>query len=120
MPHFTVRVELHDAQRVDYNTLQAAMSQRGFSRLITSDDGRRYELPSAEFEGFVKLTTMQVLGVVQNAAAATGKRNSILVTEVKSRAWSGLSIVKVPEVIPCFEEASPATNDQGFPADDWA
>ena len=39
MAQFTVRIELHEAQRADYETLHAAMERRGFSRLITGDNG---------------------------------------------------------------------------------
>jgi hypothetical protein len=121
MSHFTVRVELHDTQPADYNTLHAAMVERGFSRLITSDEGRTYELPWAEYDRFGKFTTMQVLGIAQTAAASTSKKNSVLVTEVKSRAWSGLPIATVKsDVVPGFEECLPATVDRASRADDWA
>jgi len=121
MSQFTIRVELQDAQRADYNTLHAAMAEKGFSRLITSDEGHTYELPWAEYDGCGKLTIMQVLGIAQSAAAATSKRNSVLVTEAKSRAWTGLPIATIDaDVVPCFKEPLPVTNDEGFPADDWA
>ena len=45
MANFTVRIELHDAQWNDYEQLHAAMAQKGFSRQITSDDGKN--LPDA-------------------------------------------------------------------------
>jgi hypothetical protein len=66
------------------------MAQQGFSRQITADNGRTYQLPWAEYDGGGNLTSMQVLAIAQTAVAATGKRNAILVTEAKSRAWSGL------------------------------
>jgi hypothetical protein len=91
MAQFTVRVELHDAQWTDYNTLHAAMERQGFSRSIRSDDGQIYQLPWAEYDRDVNLTSMQVLAGAQNAAIATGKRYSVLVTEAKNRAWSGLA-----------------------------
>ena len=94
MAQFTVRIELHEAQWADYDTLHAAMAQQGFSRLITGDDGRTYQLPWAEYDGTGNLTSMQVLGLAQNAAATTGKKNSVLVTEAKARAWSGLSVTR--------------------------
>ena len=121
MSRFTVRIELHDAQLADYNTLHAAMALRGFSRLITSDAGRRYELPWAEYDRLGKFTAMEVLGIAQAAAATTGKRNYILVTEAKSRAWSGLPPARQEvEVAPFFKEPLPRPSDQGLPADDWA
>ena len=42
MANFTVRVELHKAEWTDYERLHAAMQQKGFSRQITSDDGKAY------------------------------------------------------------------------------
>jgi hypothetical protein len=45
------RIELHDALWPDYDTLHAAMEHQGFSRLITGDDGRTYQLPWAEYDG---------------------------------------------------------------------
>jgi hypothetical protein len=120
MPQFTVRVELYAAQRVDYNTLHAAMAQRGFSRLITSDEGRTYELPWAEYDRSGNLTAVQVLGMGLNAAASTGKGNSVFVTEAKSRAWSGLPSARSDsDVVPCFEERQSPKGEQDFPVDDW-
>ncbi len=94
MAQFTVRIELHDAQWADYDTLHAAMERQGFSRLITADDGRRYQLPLAEYDSTANLTSSRVLEIAQTAANSTGKRNSVLVTEAKSRAWSGLPIAR--------------------------
>ena len=92
MAQFTVRVELHEAQWADYDTLHAAMARQGFRRQITSDDGRTFDLPWAEYDGAADITSTQVLTIAQNAAATTGKKNSVLVTEAKSRAWSGLPV----------------------------
>jgi hypothetical protein len=94
MSQFTVRIELHEAQWADYDALHAAMAQHEFSRLITGDDGRTYQLPWAEYDGTGNLSSMQILGIAQNAAATTGKKNSVLVTEAKNRAWSGLQIAR--------------------------
>jgi hypothetical protein len=92
MAQFTIRVELHDGQWSDYETLHAAMNRQGFSRLIRGNDGRSYQLPWAEYDGTAALTSMQVLAIAQSAANTTGKRNSILVTEARNRAWSGLAV----------------------------
>jgi endoribonuclease GhoS-like protein len=86
MTQFTVRVELHEAQWTDYNVLHAAMKRHGFSRLIKGDDGHTYQLPWAEYDRVANLSSMQVLAVAQSAANATGKKNSVLVTEAKNRA----------------------------------
>jgi hypothetical protein len=94
MAQFTVRVELHEAQWTDYNTLHAAMERQGFSRLIKGDDGHTYQLPWAEYDGAANLSSLQVLALAQTAANTTGKKNSVLVTEAKYRAWSGLSLAR--------------------------
>lgn len=94
MTQFTVRVELHDAQWTDYDTLHAAMERKGFSRQIRGDDGRSYQLPWAEYDSAANLSSMQVLAIAQSAANTTGKKNSILVTEARNRAWSGLSFAR--------------------------
>jgi hypothetical protein len=90
MSHFTVRIELHQAEWADYERLHTAMQQQGFSRQITSDDGQRYDMPWAEYNGSAALSSMQVLNISQVAANSTGKKNAVLVTEAKSRAWAGL------------------------------
>jgi hypothetical protein len=92
MAQFTIRIELHDAQWADYETLHAAMKRQGFSRLIKSDAGRTYQLPWAEYNGAAALSSMQVLAIARDAARTTGKQTSVLVTEARSRAWSGLTL----------------------------
>lgn len=66
------------------------MAQQGFSRQIKSDEGRIYELPWAEYDGSGNLTSTQVLDLAKKAATTTGRKNSVLVTEARTRAWSGL------------------------------
>ena len=90
MANFTVRVELHNAQWADYDQLHAAMEQRGFSRQITSDDGKTYQMPWAEYNGSANLTSGQVRDIAKAAADTTGKQNAVFVTEAVSRAWIGL------------------------------
>jgi hypothetical protein len=91
MPHFTVRVELHDAVYQDYTTLHASMESAGFSRDVVDGDGRAFRLPLAEydFEGG-GATPAEVLALAVEAAAATRRRASVLVTEALGRAWAGL------------------------------
>ena len=92
MAQFTVRVELHNASFDDYTALHSAMEQRGFSRLIQSDDGRTYHLPWAEYSGSGSLSSAQVRDIAKAAADSTGKKNGVLVTESNSRAWAGLAM----------------------------
>jgi hypothetical protein len=91
MANFTVR-ELHHAEWPDYDTLHAAMELRGFSRQITSDDGRTFHMLWAEYNGAGELTCAQVRDIAKTAADSTGKQNSVMVTEAASRAWAGLSL----------------------------
>ncbi|HEY1210093.1 MAG TPA: type V toxin-antitoxin system endoribonuclease antitoxin GhoS [Terracidiphilus sp.] len=94
MNQFTVRIELHEAQWADYNTLHAAMERQGFSRLITGDDGRAYQLPWAEYYGTANLSSIEIRDIAHNVANTTGKTNSVLVTEGTSLAWWGLTIAR--------------------------
>lgn len=94
MSQFTVRVELHEAQWADYETLHSAMCGQGFSRHILGDNGLTYHMPWAEYDATSSLSSIQVLGIAQRVANSTGKRHAILVTESKSRAWSGLLVAK--------------------------
>jgi hypothetical protein len=91
MANFTVRVELHHAEWADYDQLHAAMEQRGFSRRITSDDGRTYQMPWAEYNGSGNFTSVQIRDIAKAAADSTGKQSAVFVTEAVSRAWVGLN-----------------------------
>lgn len=92
MAQFTVRVELHQAQWDDYETLHSAMERIGFSRLITADNGSTYQLPLAEYNATANLTSNQVLDIARAAANTTGRQNAVLVTEATRRTWIGLSL----------------------------
>ena len=90
MASFTTRVELHNASSKDYETLHAAMERAGFSRVIRSDEGRWYHLPTAEYDCSGSLTQRQVLKAAESAAATTGKGFGVIVTESAGRTWSNL------------------------------
>jgi hypothetical protein len=91
MADFTVRVELHQAVGADYDVLHAAMERKGFSRLITADNGQTYHMPWAEYNGSGNLTSAQVREIARGAANTTGKTNAAFVTEARTRAWIGLA-----------------------------
>lgn len=93
MATFTVRVELHDADDSDYDTLWTEMKARGFKRRVTSDDGITYKLPPAEYSYDGDITRSDVLKKAKEAAAATGRDYAVLVTESAGRTWSGLEKV---------------------------
>jgi hypothetical protein len=88
---FTTRVELHYADEDDYDTLHAAMERRGFSRLITSDKGVTYHLPTAEYDYNGAKTRNAVLALAKAAAIETKRKYAVLVTESKGRTWIGLA-----------------------------
>lgn len=90
MPRFTTRVELHNGDADDYETLHDAMERKGFSRTIAGGNGRTYQLPTAEYNFDGDGTRESVLGKAQKAADSTGLKHSILVTESAGRTWSGL------------------------------
>ena len=90
MPHYTTRVELHDADEEDYQTLHEGMEELGFTRTIKGRDGITYQLPSAEynFEGEIEIET--VLDKAKYAAESTTREYEILVSEAPKRKWHGL------------------------------
>jgi hypothetical protein len=90
MAHYTTRVELHDANEKDYQTLHAAMEELGFTSNIMGHDGATYKMPSAEYnyEGEIPIDT--VLDKAKYAAETTDLECEILVSEVSRRKWHGL------------------------------
>jgi len=90
MASFTTRVELHQAKSEDYEKLHSEMESRGFSRIIKSGKGIAYHLPTAEYDYVGEKTSLQVHDLAKEAAAATGKKASILVSEVVRRTFSNL------------------------------
>jgi len=85
------RVELHDANEKDYETLHAAMEAEGFSRTIMSTENVVYHLPTAEYYRTAQLTRSQVLDSAKCAAGKTKKTYAVVVTESNGVAWRGLA-----------------------------
>jgi hypothetical protein len=67
------------------------MARRGFSRQIVGDDGRRYQLPTAEYEVQTLAGVESVRGLAAQAAQATGKTFAVVVAECSRTAWVGLA-----------------------------
>jgi hypothetical protein len=89
MTDYTVRVELH--QGGDYSALHTAMERQGYVRFIVSGDGRRYALPTAEYN--LVGSNLSAEQVVNHAMAiAKTIRQSpepwVLATASAGRAWS--------------------------------
>jgi len=95
MSSYTVRIELHSNQyNPDFIILHEAMEKEGFSKMITSDNGRTYHLPRGEYNISTLQNRSQVLEAAKRAVSLTGESAEILVTESSGRIWSGLFEVK--------------------------
>ena len=93
MLSYTTRIVLYDANRDDYERLHQYMEAVGFARTITSEDGKKYQLPDAEYDFSGKEKRDEVLIKAKVAAAATTKKYSVLVTESAGRTWFQLDPV---------------------------
>lgn len=94
MSSFTIRIELNSNVYSDFEILHEAMTLNGFKKTIMSDGGVEYHLPRAEYNISTSIGKSAVLKLTENAVTKTGKEAEILVTESKSRIWSGLHKVK--------------------------
>ncbi len=94
MARFITRVELHNANYSDYETLHKAMEAEGFSRLIQESDGTWYYLPTAEYYRICTLTLQQVLDSAERAASKTQRKYGVILSETTSSTWNGLLMVK--------------------------
>ncbi len=92
MATFIIRIELPDAAPNDYEILNHKMEQSGFSRKIHGDDGKSYELPTAEYMWSSRFqTTRAVRSQVALITTSIQKSNSaILVMKFSRSAWTGL------------------------------
>ena len=88
MSRFTTRVELHEATEEDYEKLHAAMEVEGFTRTILNKAGTEYFLPPAEYNRSGDVTKDEILEAAKRAAATTGKRFSVLVTQGARKWWN--------------------------------
>jgi hypothetical protein len=89
--NYFVRVELHDADRFDYDVLHHAMATRGFQRTIRGDDGVLYHLPTAEYVIGTTASGDHVRSAAGAAAAGSGKSYAVLVARYEQAWWSGLA-----------------------------
>jgi hypothetical protein len=87
---YLVRIELHEASRVDYDTLHAAMVARGFARTIRGSNGVLYHLPTAEYVTDTTAGGEQVRAAADAAAVTTGKMHGVIVVRWDMGWWSGL------------------------------
>jgi len=94
MANYLTRIELHGGTYSDYEKLHTAMQRAGFSRTIGGDDGKRYQLPTAEYVVENSSSTLaQVQQAAKDAAGTTGKSAGIISVLWSSALWSGLTTV---------------------------
>jgi hypothetical protein len=90
MGNYLVRVELHAASWDDYEALHAEMADRGFAREITGDNGRSYQLPTAEYVIHAEGGVEAVRALAAEAAKTTGRKFGVIVAQYSRSAWVGL------------------------------
>jgi hypothetical protein len=94
MASFTIRVELHDATWQNYINLAADLAKQGVTDVITADDGTTYKMSPAEYNYDGAASIDDVLNAVGAAAARTGKKHAVFVTQSTQRKWRGLQAVQ--------------------------
>ncbi len=89
MASFTTRVELKNNPSLeDYTFLHTAMESGGFSKTITSDEGIKFYLPSAEYDISGNFTRDEVLTKAKQVLTVIAKEGYVLVTESNGRTWN--------------------------------
>jgi len=67
------------------------MESLGFSREITGDNGRSYQLPTAEYVIRTSGSLDGVRALAAEAAKATGQKFGLIAAEYSRSAWTGLA-----------------------------
>jgi hypothetical protein len=84
---FLVRVELHGGLERDYQVLHAAMARIGLNRIVTNGSGVKFELPSAEYLGWLNSNVTAIKNLAKTAANGTGRTSWILAAETANLDW---------------------------------
>lgn len=87
MATFITRVELHNHQAGDYETLHKEMQDRGFERTIKNDKGKVFKLPTAEYVCTSDLKPSEVCNIARTAADVTGRKNWIITCQYTSASF---------------------------------
>ncbi|WP_137190654.1 type V toxin-antitoxin system endoribonuclease antitoxin GhoS [Stenotrophomonas rhizophila] len=90
MTKYVTRVVLKRADGDDYEQLHDLMDTQGFSRTVTSTDGKVRQLPDAEYYFSGNFTIDQLLDRAKVAAGGTGLEYAILVTQATALRWVNL------------------------------
>ncbi|GAA5100874.1 hypothetical protein GCM10023210_39820 [Chryseobacterium ginsengisoli] len=97
MAKFIIRVELHNANYQDYETLHDSMYKEGFSKTIQDELTKEwFNLPTAEYyyENALIDDYNIIIDKVKIAANKTNKIFGIVVTKAIVVRWEGLDKVK--------------------------
>ncbi len=82
MANYLARVELHNANYQDYETLHAQMQQRGYVRTIVGSNGATYQLPTGTYVVTdTNASPQKAFDAAQAAAQATGKNSWTIVAD---------------------------------------
>lgn len=82
MANYVARIELHSATYDDYETLHAAASRRGFTRVIVANDGVKYQLPTGTYVAEATTATLeQAYDAARAAATETRKAFWVVVAD---------------------------------------
>jgi hypothetical protein len=87
MPKYIVRVALGNEASDDYQKLNLLMQGIGFANLITSNDGRAYQLPAGEFIRIDVRSVTAVLDLVESFLITRFNDPAILVMDCEDIAW---------------------------------
>jgi hypothetical protein len=91
--HMTVRIELPDTPEGDYARLHADMHEAGFSRIITSGEGRSFHLPHATYNKRVRGMSYKEARDAAVVIARHSHPEPRVLVIAGPRAWSGLKPV---------------------------
>lgn len=92
MANYLACVELYAAEAEDYERLHRGMESRGFVHAMAGEDGVRYELPRGAYvvSGTSAMLSVALRAAV-DAAAETGRKAAVMVTDWEAARWSGLA-----------------------------
>jgi hypothetical protein len=93
MAIFYTRIELHDAEWSDYETLHEQMANQGFTQTITADSGMVYQLPPAEYRIDVDVNKSDILERAKLAAKTTKKKHGIFIIKSAGTLFTGLESI---------------------------
>jgi 3'-phosphoadenosine 5'-phosphosulfate (PAPS) 3'-phosphatase len=91
MAHFTIRVELQNAEAKDYVTLTEILAQFNITDTLMNETGLKYKMPQGEYQCHSDLSTTEIRDIAAGGARVTNKEFGVLVTQSDgARAWVGL------------------------------